>query len=79
MRVSLRWLRDYVDVPVPAHELARRLTMAGIEVEAIHAIGPSGQAWDNIYVARIVQVTARRRLSACSSQPSCAACAPRAW
>lgn len=56
MRVSLRWLRDYVDVPVPAQELARRLTMAGIEVEAIHAVGPGGQAWDNVYVARIVQI-----------------------
>ncbi len=50
MRVSLKWLRDYLDVTQPAEEIARRLTMAGIEVDGIHHLGGS---WDNVWVARI--------------------------
>ena len=38
MRVSLKWLQDYVDVTVSAEELGRLLTMAGIEVDAIDVI-----------------------------------------
>ncbi len=50
MRVSLKWLRDYVEIPVSAAELGHRLTMAGIELDAIH---PVGEAWDNVWTARI--------------------------
>jgi phenylalanyl-tRNA synthetase beta chain len=53
MRVSLKWLRDYLDVAEPAEELARRLTMAGIEVEEIEYLGG---AWDNVWVARIEKI-----------------------
>ena len=53
MRVSLKWLRDYLDVALPADEIARRLTMAGIEVEGIHYLGGS---WDNVWVARIEKI-----------------------
>jgi len=35
MKVSLRWLRDYVDIRVPPKELSERLTMAGVEVKTI--------------------------------------------
>src|SRR3990170_1307817 len=51
MRVSLRWLKDYVDVTVPPAELAHRLTMAGIEVGEIIT---SGGDWDGVSVARVV-------------------------
>lgn len=50
MRVSLKWLRDYVDVNVSAAELGRRLTMAGIELDGIHPVGAS---WDHVWTARI--------------------------
>ena len=50
MRVSLKWLRDYVDVTVSAAELGRRLTMAGIELDGIHPVGAS---WDHVWTARI--------------------------
>src|SRR3990170_2444765 len=53
MRVSLRWLKDYVDVTVPPAELAHRLTMAGIEVGEIIT---SGGDWDGVSVARVVGV-----------------------
>ena len=35
MKVPLSWLREYVDVTLPVGELARRLTLAGLEKEAI--------------------------------------------
>ena len=50
MRVSLKWLQDYVDVTVSAEELGRLLTMAGIEVDAIN---PVGEAWNHVWTARI--------------------------
>lgn len=39
MRVSLKWLKDYVDVPWEAEELAERLTMAGVAVGAVYRPG----------------------------------------
>jgi phenylalanyl-tRNA synthetase beta chain len=41
MQVSLKWLRDYVDVDVPPAELAERLTMAGLEVDSISEMAPA--------------------------------------
>lgn len=35
MRVPIEWLREYVDVATSPEDLAHRLTMAGLEVEAI--------------------------------------------
>jgi len=53
MLVSLKWLRDYVDVDVPAAELAERLTMAGLEVDALNEKGP---AFRGVRVARILSL-----------------------
>jgi len=35
MKISLEWLKELVDVSVPAEELAHRLTMAGLPVDEI--------------------------------------------
>ncbi|MEZ5460013.1 MAG: hypothetical protein R3E65_12130 [Steroidobacteraceae bacterium] len=35
MKISLQWLREWVDVPWAAPELGARLTMAGFELEAL--------------------------------------------
>jgi phenylalanyl-tRNA synthetase beta chain len=43
MRVSLKWLQDYVDIALSPDDLAHRMTMAGIEVAAIERIGAT---WD---------------------------------
>jgi phenylalanyl-tRNA synthetase beta chain len=40
MIVSLEWLRNYVKVSLPVEELAHRLTMAGLEVEAVRRLNP---------------------------------------
>ncbi len=39
MRVSLKWLSDYVDLRLPPEELAHRLTMAGLAVDRIERTG----------------------------------------
>lgn len=58
MRVSLRWLKEYVAVSLPPQELAHRLTMSGNEVESITDIGAASGRWDKICVG---QVAALRR------------------
>ncbi len=50
MRISIRWLADYLEVP-PAEELADRLTLAGFEVERIER---PGEALAGVVVAQIV-------------------------
>ena len=50
MRVSLKWLREYVDFDLTPEELAHRLTMAGLEVGGIERIGGG---WDNVLVGHV--------------------------
>ena len=50
MRVSLKWLREYVDFDLTPEDLAHRLTMAGLEVGAIERVGGD---WDNILVGHV--------------------------
>ncbi|MFH1486163.1 MAG: phenylalanine--tRNA ligase subunit beta, partial [Chloroflexota bacterium] len=54
MKVSLKWLREYVDVILSSHELAHRLTMSGTEVGGIQTVGG---AWDNVFVAQLADVS----------------------
>lgn len=71
MKVVLSWLKDYVDISLSPEELARKLTMAGLEVEEIHLVGipvavsdgpqefkVTGLGWDpqTIVVAQINEV-----------------------
>ena len=39
MLVPISWLKDFVEITIPLPELARRLTMAGLEVEHVTSIG----------------------------------------
>jgi phenylalanyl-tRNA synthetase beta chain len=39
VRVSLNWLKEFVDIQIPAHELADRLTLAGIAVDRVDEPG----------------------------------------
>ena len=52
MKVSIKWLRDYVDVAIPVDELAAKLTAAGTEVEEIHRVG----AFDGVTIAEILSI-----------------------
>jgi len=51
MQVSLRWLEDYVDIEMEPEALAERLTMAGLEVEAVERRSPS---FSRVVVAKIL-------------------------
>ncbi len=51
MKVSLKWLKDYVDIKLAPQELAERLTMAGLEVRGIQTIGGS---WDNLVIGKVI-------------------------
>ncbi len=53
MKVSLKWLEDYVDIKLPPAELAGKLTMAGIEVKGWQVIGEN---WEGIVVGQIAAV-----------------------
>jgi len=53
MLVSLKWLKDYVDVEMTPTELADALTMAGLEVDEIKQIKP---AFTGVVCAEILSV-----------------------
>ena len=66
MLVSLKWLKDYVDIGLTPEELAHRLTMSGLEVEEIKTIHPQ---FSGVVVSRILSVKphpSADRLSLCS-------------
>lgn len=53
MKVSLNWLRDYVDIRMGEKELINLLTMGGLEVEGAT---PIGEGFEKIVVAEINSV-----------------------
>ncbi|MFC2018791.1 phenylalanine--tRNA ligase subunit beta [Chloroflexota bacterium] len=55
MKVSLNWLKEYVEADLPASELAGRLTMAGNEVGGMKVIGGN---WEHVVIGQIVAVAA---------------------
>ena len=70
MKIPLAWLKEYVDIDLPLIDLARLMTMRGLEVEQIEVIGlplPAGErqefkisglAWDKekFVVAQVDEV-----------------------
>lgn len=53
MKVSYNWLRQYVDVPLLAAEVANRLTMAGVEVKGSQTVGGE---WQGVVIGQILAV-----------------------
>jgi phenylalanyl-tRNA synthetase beta chain len=51
MRVSMKWLRELVDVDLPIHELADVLDMSGTKVESVHTLGAS---LEGVFVGQIL-------------------------
>lgn len=65
MKLSINWLREYVDINCDITELAHQLTMAGLEVNEIIRIG----GWEECYVGLVTSVEKHPnadRLSLCS-------------
>ncbi len=53
MKTPLSWLKAYVDITGDPRELARRMTLAGVEAESVTVVGG---AWDNVVVGRVTKV-----------------------
>ncbi len=69
MRVTLNWLREFIDLELTAAEIAERLTAAGLEVEAVEEVG---RELDGVVVAEIVRVDPHPgadRLVVCQVRP----------
>jgi len=65
MKVTLNWLKQYVDFDWSPEQLAERLTMLGLEVEGVHK---TGGEFDGIVVAQILTrdpVPGTDKLSVC--------------
>ena len=58
MKVSYQWLREWVSVRLDPHALARRLTLAGLEVGAI---APVASSLDRVVVGKVLSVAAHPR------------------
>ena len=55
MKIPLSWLRKYVPVDLPPHELAHRLTMAGNEVGEVETVGGDWER-DKLVVGHVLKV-----------------------
>jgi len=53
VKVSLKWLKDFVDINLPLKELTERLTMSGTAVSGMKVLGES---WENIFVGEVLSV-----------------------
>jgi phenylalanyl-tRNA synthetase beta chain len=53
MKVSLNWVKDYVDIRMGIKDLVDLLTMAGLEVEGVI---PTGEGFEKIVVAEISSI-----------------------
>lgn len=55
MLVSLKWLRDYVDIDMDTKEFADKMTMTGTKVEKVDFYG---EEIENVVVGKILEITA---------------------
>ena len=53
MKVSVKWLKDYVDISISAVDLANKLTMAGNEVASVKVQGAN---WGNVFVGKLLAI-----------------------
>lgn len=53
MKISLSWLRRYVDVDVPVEELCEKMIMSGFEVESVEDLSAS---MSNVVAGRILKL-----------------------
>lgn len=53
MRVPLSWLKEYIELSQTPIQIAKMLTLAGLEVDAVETIAPS---FTNVVVGRVLKV-----------------------
>ena len=54
MRVSLKWLREFVDIDLDTEELVAKLNMSGTKVEAVHL---PGRDIEGVIVAEVLDIS----------------------
>ena len=54
MRISLNWLKQYIDIQISTEELSQRLTMSGFEVERVEHLGDK---YRGFVVGNVVEVS----------------------
>lgn len=54
MKISLSWLKEYIDIDISPAELADALTMAGLEVDCWEQVKPS---FEGVVVAEVLEVS----------------------
>lgn len=61
MKIPISWLKEFVDIRMPADQLAEKLTLSGLEVAEVIRVGVPGAElpWDaeKIVVGNILEVT----------------------
>lgn len=66
MRVSMKWLREYIDIDLGAEELAELLTKGGIEVGSVEYLN---KGFKDIYIGEIKEIKAHpqaEKLTVCT-------------
>lgn len=53
MHIPLNWLSDYIDIDLSVEELCQKLTMLGLEIEAVES---PGDAIQELYVGKILSI-----------------------
>lgn len=54
MKISLRWLKNYIDIELSPQAIAEKLTIAGIEVDSLQI---TGSTWSNIVIGKVTDVS----------------------
>lgn len=74
MNISYEWLKDFVEIELPAEELAEKLTLIGLELDALHRIegdwildiettSNRGDCLSHLGVAREIAAATRKALT----------------
>ena len=53
MKVPFEWLQEFVVIDIDAHELAKQLTLRGLEVESVETVSPS---FDGVIIGQIKNI-----------------------
>ncbi len=53
MKLPLSWIKDIIDINLPPHEIAKILTLAGLEVDAVIPIKPG---FEKVVVGHVLEV-----------------------
>lgn len=53
MKLPLSWIKDIIDINLPPHQIAKILTLAGLEVDAVNQIKPG---FENVVVGHVLEV-----------------------